>query len=216
MAYTGNQLSIISGTIEGNFNVAVYYAGADTLATVLAANYITDGLARGLELGDIVYVVLGVLPANYVTIIMQVTGQQSAVPTNGANGVTLSAASQSAAIPQTKFTTAALVAGNVPAASITGAQDVVWQNTGATPGAQTLPSAATLFAAFPGAYVGMSYNLRIINTGAGTLTLTADAGATITLNGTMTVLQNTFRDFIVTFNSATTATIQTIGTGVAP
>ena len=57
---------------------------------------------------------------------------------------------------------------------------------------------------------------RIVNTGAGTLTLTADGGATVTLTGTATVATNVFRDYTLTFTSATAATIQSVGSGVSP
>jgi hypothetical protein len=55
--------------------------------------------------------------------------------------------------------------------------------------------------------------LFITNSGAGVFTLTTDAGATVTLTGTMTVAQNTTREFIVTITAATTATVQSVGTG---
>lgn len=124
--------------------------------------------------------------------------------------------SQNNALPAAKFTTAALTAGTIPAASIVGAAMCYWQNTGATPGAQTFPTAATLFAAIPNAYVGMVTAFRVINTGAGTLTLTADAGPTITITGTATVAQNVTRDYTITFTSATAATVQSVGSGVSP
>ena len=119
-------------------------------------------------------------------------------------------------ITPAQFTTAALSAGTLAAGAITGASFVVLQNTGATPGAQTVRTAAQMLADFPQARVGMSYHMRIVNTGAGTLTLTADGGATVTITGTATVATNTFRDYIVTFNTATTATIQSIGSGTSP
>lgn len=119
-------------------------------------------------------------------------------------------------LPAAKFTTAALAAGAIPAASIVGASMCYWENTGATPGAQTFPTAATLFAAIPNAYVGMTSTFRIINKGAGTLTLTADAGPTITIAGTATVAQNVTRDYMLTFTSATAATVQSVGSGVSP
>lgn len=115
-----------------------------------------------------------------------------------------------------QFSTAALATGTLAAGAITGAAFVVLTNTGATPGAQTVRTAAQMLADFPAARAGMSYMLRIVNTGAGTLTLTADGGATVTLTGTATVAQNTFRDYVVTFNTATTATIQSVGSGVSP
>lgn len=121
-----------------------------------------------------------------------------------------------ASLPPSKFTTAALSAGTIPAASITGADLCVWQNTGATPGAQTFPTAATLYAAIPNAFIGMTSIFRVVNTGAGTLTLTADAGPTITITGTATIAQNVWREYQLTFTSATAATVQSIGSGVSP
>lgn len=118
--------------------------------------------------------------------------------------------------PPAQFTTAALTVGAVPAGAITGAAFVIWRNTGATPGAQTVRTAAQMLADFPGAYVGMSYMLRIVNTGSGTLTLTADGGATVTIPTHAAVLTNTFVDYVVTFNTATTATIQSVGAGTSP
>lgn len=123
---------------------------------------------------------------------------------------------QNAPLPPTKFTTAALAAGTIPAASIVGAKMCIWQNTGATPGAQTFPTAATLFAAIPGAYVGLVTMFRVVNTGAGTLTLTADAGPTITITGTAATITNTWRDYTLTFTSAIAATVQSVGSGVSP
>ena len=115
-----------------------------------------------------------------------------------------------------QFTTAALSVGTLAAGAITGAAFVILQNTGATPGAQTVRTAAQMLADFSQARVGMSYMLRIVNTGAGTLTLTADGGGTVTITGTATVAQNVFRDYNVTFNTATTATIQSVGSGTSP
>lgn len=118
--------------------------------------------------------------------------------------------------PVAQFTTASLSAGTLAAGTITGASFTILTNTGATPGAQVVRTAAQMLADFPQARVGFSYILRIVNTGAGTFTLTADGGATVTLTGTATIAQNVFRDYIVTFNTATTATIQSIGSGVSP
>lgn len=120
------------------------------------------------------------------------------------------------ALQPAQFATASLSVGTLAAGAITGAAFVTYRNTGATPGAQTVRTAAQMLADFPGAYVGMSYMLRIINTGAGTFTLTADSGPTVTITGTATITQNVFRDYVVTFNTATTATIQSVGSGTSP
>lgn len=81
-------------------------------------------------------------------------------------------------------------------------------------GAITLPTVAALIASLPAvpqqAPVGLSWQLRVINVGTSqTLTMTTNTGWT--LNGTMTLATATWRDFIITITSATTATIQNIG-----
>lgn len=118
-----------------------------------------------------------------------------------------------AATPAVALTALDATTGSLPAGAITGAFNVTMKSTNATPGAQLVRTAAQMFADMPGAFVGMSWNLRIVGVGAGTLTLTADAGNTVTLTGTMTVPTNTFRDFVCTFNSPMTATIVATATG---
>lgn len=118
------------------------------------------------------------------------------------------------AAPPAKFTTAALAAGTLAAGVMTGAEMTVLQNTGATPGNQTTRTAAQLFADFPQARVGLSYIFRVVNTGAGTLTLVGGTGVTIT--GTAATATSTWRDYAVTFTSATAVTMQSIGSGVSP
>lgn len=71
MAYTGNTLSIISQSIEGAFNICVYVT-LDTIAQVLGAGYVSDGGERGLQIGDIVFAVIGGIP--YVTFVSAITG----------------------------------------------------------------------------------------------------------------------------------------------
>ena len=64
---------------------------------------------------------------------------------------------------------------------------------------------------------GYSFICRIINSSGGTTTLTADAGATVTLTGHVAILTNTFVDYLVTVNAAGTGiTFQSVGSGVSP
>jgi hypothetical protein len=80
----------------------------------------------------------------------------------------------------------------------------------------TLPLAATLIAALPFNSIGpngSSWYLRIINA-ATTQTVTVTTNTGWTLNGTMTIANNTTRDFVATVNAAGTAiTLQQVGTG---
>ncbi len=83
-------------------------------------------------------------------------------------------------------------------------------------GTLNLPTAAQMIAAMPGGGgVGSSSRLRIINSSAGAFswTVSINGDANITLNGTATIAQNTFRDFLVTMTAATTVTVQQVGTG---
>lgn len=85
-------------------------------------------------------------------------------------------------------------------------------------GALTLPSIANLIAALPAVVqanpIGLTWQLRIINV-ATTQTLTVTTATGWTLGGTMTIATTTFRDFVVTITSATTASIQAVGSGNA-
>ena len=116
-------------------------------------------------------------------------------------------------LPIVQYTTSSVTTGSIGAGIITGSQMNVWNQTGNTPGAQLVRTAAQMLADTPNGRVGMSVFVRIINSGTGTLTVTADSGATVTLTGTMTLATLTFRDFMLTFNTATTATLQQIGIG---
>jgi hypothetical protein len=71
MAYTGNTLSVIAQSIEGSFNVCVYMT-TDTVAEVLGSGYVSDGGERGLQVGDIVFAVIGGIP--YMLFVGSVSG----------------------------------------------------------------------------------------------------------------------------------------------
>ncbi len=114
-----------------------------------------------------------------------------------------------AALPFSLYQTTALASGVIPASLMCGAQDSYLLSSGAT--ALTTATAAALLAAIPNASVGMQWGLRIINTNGGTLTLTMDASVTST--GTMTLATNTWRDFLLTITSSTTANMVSVGTG---
>lgn len=86
--------------------------------------------------------------------------------------------------------------------------------------ALTLPTVANLIAALPAAVqpnpVGISWQMRVLNTGAGAFAGTITTNTGWTLSGTMAVSNLTWRDYVVTIASATTASIQSVGTGTAP
>lgn len=114
-------------------------------------------------------------------------------------------------VPDAKFTTNTTTT-TFTAGELTGAPFVTYANTQGTPGSIATRTATQMFADDANARVGNSYMLRIVNAqGTGTLTVTAGSG--VTLNGTATVATNTWRDFIVTYTSATALVMQNIATG---
>jgi hypothetical protein len=83
----------------------------------------------------------------------------------------------------------------------------------AAAGTVTTPTAANWIAGMSSLQVGQSYVLRVINSSSGNYAWTVAAGSGVTITGTATVAQNTWREFIVTVATATTITMQSIGTG---
>lgn len=77
----------------------------------------------------------------------------------------------------------------------------------------TLPTVAALVAALPGAQVGLSYRLRICNQSSANFAWTVTTNTGWTLTGTMTVAQNTWREFVVTLTSLTAASLQSVAVG---
>ena len=108
-------------------------------------------------------------------------------------------------------------AGTIPAGVITGGSVVFCVQGNATPGTQTTRTALQLYADDPTSLPGQNYLLRIINTGAGTLTLAGGTG--VTVNGTATVATNITRDYLVAITGTPAApvyTITSVGSGVSP
>lgn len=101
------------------------------------------------------------------------------------------------------------------AANITGgAASVDLALTGAQSGGVNaqLPLVADMVAAMSVAKIGGSFRLRVINEGSGQIiTVTTNTGWTLT--GTMTIANNTWREFIVTLTSLTAATLQNVAVG---
>lgn len=125
--------------------------------------------------------------------------------TNAANAITIGVNKPAQFATGTTTTTFA-------ANQLTGAAVTVYTNTQGTPGSIATRTATQMFAEHTNAKVGDAYILRIIN-GQGTGTLTVTAGSGVTLTGTATIAINTWRDFVVTFTSATALVIQNAGTG---
>jgi len=140
----------------------------------------------------------------YVTRVTDPTGQGPTVATNFVPTAQL--------LPNAQVGTLNATTGSLAAGKITGALNVTLISSNATPGAQLVRTAAQMLSDF-GVASGFTWNFSVCNSGAGTLTLTADSGATVTLSGTMTVAQNVCRRFVGNFTGAATATITSVGSG---
>jgi len=69
MAYNTNLLSLVHSLPDGSFGMWVYRS-ADAIATVAAANYITDGIAKGMNVRDVVLVLDTNVPTtNWCTVL---------------------------------------------------------------------------------------------------------------------------------------------------
>jgi hypothetical protein len=101
-------------------------------------------------------------------------------------------------------------------ANISGGQlEVTLAMTGTMSGDSNaqLPTVGNLVAAIPNAVAGQEYRLRIINESSANHTWTVTTNTGWTLNGTMTIGQNTWRDYYLTLTTTSAATLQEIGTG---
>jgi hypothetical protein len=79
----------------------------------------------------------------------------------------------------------------------------------------TLPTVAALLAALPAMVPGQSWRLRIINESSANDAWTVTTNTGWTLTGTMTIAQNTWREFVLTITSvaSATATLQSVAVG---
>lgn len=113
-------------------------------------------------------------------------------------------------------TNAATTSATLTAANISGgvaSSDL--QLTGTLAGAAnaTLPTVASLVLALHSPTVGTGYRLRITNASAGAFAWTVLTNTGWTLAGTQTIAQNTWREYVVTLTSLTTASLQSVATG---
>lgn len=129
-----------------------------------------------------------------------------------------SAVDESPIAQQAYTTNTATSSATLTGANITGGSVKTSLNlTGTLAGTAnaTLPTVAALVTAMEAAgitpQVGSTYELEIMNTSSGDYAWTVVTATGWTLNGTMTIAQNTLRRFIVSFQSPTAATLQSLG-----
>ena len=120
-------------------------------------------------------------------------------------------AGTNAALPPVQWNTTALSGATLTTGLATGASNVYLTASAASGTTLTTRTATLMFADIPNAQAGLVYSFTLTNTSAGTTTLAGGVGVTVT--GTATLATNTWRAFVVTINSATTMTFQSVATG---
>lgn len=116
--------------------------------------------------------------------------------------------------PATQYAADTATAGfTATGAEVAGANNVFLDLTGSmgADAAIQLPTAAAIVAAIPNAFVGQTYRLRIANKSAVNHVWTVTTNTGLTLSGTMTIAQNTWREFMVTLTSLTAVAVQSLG-----
>ena len=96
-----------------------------------------------------------------------------------------------------------------------GQLDVTLAMTGTMSGDSNaqLPTVANLVSAIPNAVASQLYKLRVVNESSANHVWTITTNTGWTLTGTMTIAQNTWRDFLLTLTTLSAATLQSLGTG---
>ncbi len=97
------------------------------------------------------------------------------------------------------------------AAMVVGGNITYHQTLSGTTPSLTLPLGADMDTALPNMVTGQSYVLRVVNTNSGTATIVTNTGWTLT--GTLTLLTNTWREFVITRTGTGTYTGKQVGTG---
>lgn len=110
----------------------------------------------------------------------------------------------------------ATASATLTAANVTGGSasvDLAMTGTLGAAGAATLPTVANLIASMWEPKIGATYRLRVINRSSANFAWTMTTNTGWTLTGTMSIAQNTWRDFVVTLTSLAAATLQAVGVG---
>ena len=204
--------SVFTDTTDTGTNIAAAYPniaiGNSFLFTYQNSTYSVATLAGGVGVASAAtFATVG--PGAWAQFLFTYTAANTFTVTtveSGYNWLGLPPVAYNTGTTTTTFT-AAQITGN-------GAGMAVYTSTAATPGSIATPTATAMFAAIQGAYVGLSWVFRVINDVV-TNSLTVTADASVTLSGKTTYVATPFgsMDFLMTFTSATTATMKYIGGG---
>jgi len=179
----GLQTTIVTNGVNP-LQVYAFQGSSDTINGVPAAN--------GISL----------LPGSTATFSCTLAGAWSVQP-----GSTKDAAFSN----NTSTTSTTLTSANISG----GVASVDLQLSGTLAGAAnaTLPTVASLVLALHTPTIGTAYRLRVTNASAGAFAWTVLGNTGFTLTGTMTIAQGTWREFVLTLNTLSAATLQSVATG---
>lgn len=223
---TASQLS--GGYIIRSGPTAAFSDTTDTAANLIAGY----NLFGGVPIGTASYILIKNTTNFNETILggtgVTITGGSVITPNSeasylytqtGANTVTLTLAAvgnSGSGLLNTQFNAIATATTfALTGAQMAGALGTYINLTGTLAAATNVQSAtaAQIVAAIPNATVGGSYEMRIINSSGAAFAWTLTTNTGVTLTGTQTIAQNTWRDYVVTLTSLTAVTIQAVGTG---
>lgn len=214
--------ALLGGIITRTGSVAAYSdttSNGTLLDSALGANAIT-GFSRVVQIKNNVAFAETIVGGIGVTV-----SGRTVIPGNSVGTFLLTRTSTAtytlvgiSAIPQGTFDQFAFIATaddgttqTLTAAMVVGGNITYHQTLGGTTPSLTLPLGADMDTALPDIRIGQSYILRVINTNSGTATIVTNTGWTLT--GTLTLLTNTWREFIITRTGIGTYTGKQVGTG---
>lgn len=231
-SFAASQIGITAGTTRtqaGAYALSTPYSRVDTSTAQSATTGLGDGVALPLSTAMAgSFFVVHNNTANSIQVYG--TGSDTVNEQTGSIGITqprnsvhvfYCTAANKWFLGSTKKTTAfktntATGDATLAAANISGgAANVDLALTGTLSGGAnaTLPLVTDVVATTPNLTVGNAYRLRICNQSAGAFTWTVVTNTGWTVTGTMTIAQNTWREFVVTFTSLTAATLQNVAVG---
>lgn len=233
-AFASSQTGITAGatrTQAGAYALSTQYSRVDTSTAHSATTLLGDGVALPLSsslAGS--FVVLRNNTTNYI----QVYGTSSDTVNGiaGSSGVaqlplttevyycsganTWHRVGQGTTRLAAYTTNTATTDATLDAANISGGRasvDLALTGALAAGSAITLPTVAALLLTMDGPTVGSTFRLRITNRSSANFAWTVTTNTGWTLAGTLTIAQNTWREFVVTITSTSAATAQSVAVG---
>lgn len=202
MAYVSTSLNYDGSVPFSGLFKAWTYTSTDSIATIVAAGYISDATKKGMLRGD------------YIKVI-----NQSAIPSMffcqclsiSAGAATLQVVAASGAEIQVNTALTTVGAGTITAIGLAGGTTTRGGAQSATAFTDTTASADGIITRIDNASVGRSFEYTYVNATDGAATITGGSGVTVSIN--TVVPANTWARYLVTYTAASTLTMVGIASG---